>query len=486
MMKTQKTVIVGNALAGIISALELAKQGQQVTLINPGGPLGGYFSGIMSGGVMFDAGLVKLELDGYLKQLNANDLASYKPEMRNDVGRFLNIVRDWALKYVDLTELPMPKMLVEGERYDDVILTNAYHSFSQLPFAAQSAKELDSALLDTTIHARQKVSGAAYETLDYATASIANHGKTMHEKLIAPFLKKAMGVTADFMLARYHRVAWLPLFYRETLADCFRGKLPTLKPTKFHYPTMGSVGKLVGLVKEELLRHPNITYITQPVTQLKQQGDGWRVTCQEFQSDVDHLVWTYQPAQFLKAVGLVPTPIVETKAKLGLLLLRIKKSDARDICSLMNVIDLNYAIYRITNQTLCAEDQGDYMNITAEFNLDYFQNLYGESQEDAFIIEQLLAELASINMVSADTQAVNAEIKRIPGGFLVPDAKARDAWELDHARIKQQFPTVALLAMSSGFFATSLNDQVVQGLYYALTRRENLAKKMNKEQSVCL
>jgi protoporphyrinogen oxidase len=464
------TVIVGNALAGMVAALELAEQGKQVTLVNPGGPLGGYFAGLQIDGVMFDAGLVKFELDGYLNQAKWSELASYDPTLRNDVGRFLNIVHEWALKYSPLHQFDMPKMMVDGAVYDDVILSNAYHSFSQFPFAKDCIAELQKAQPEASIHAREKANGVAYDTLDYATASIANHGKTMHEKIIAPYLLKAQGVTADHMLARYHRVAWLPLFYPETLLASYQGKPVSLSPTKFHYPKLSSVGAIVTQVKAEVLAHKNIHYVTQAVQQVTKTEDGWQVRCAESELSATDLVWTYQPSQLLKCLGLSPTTVQETKSAIAVSFFRIKKADIRNVYTLLNVVDLNCSLYRITNQTACAEDDGDFMNIAAEFNSDYFRKLYGDSTDDAFIIEKLLAELAQMGLIAENTEPVIAAIKRIPGGFLVPDAAARDAWELDQRTIIQHYPEIALLAMSSGFFATSLNDQVVQGLHYAATK----------------
>ncbi|SCZ87083.1 NAD(P)-binding protein [Nitrosomonas mobilis] len=473
-MTTHHTVIVGNALAGMIAALELAKQGKQVTLINPGGPLGGYFAGLQIDGVMFDAGLVKFELDGYLNQAKWSELASYDPTLRNDVGRFLKIVHEWVQKYTPLHQIEMPKMMVDDAVYDDVLLSNAYHSFGQLPFARDCIAELQQFQANAATHARQKAKGDAYEIMDYATASVANHGKTMHERLIASYLLKSQGVSADRILARYHRVAWLPLFYPETLLESYQGKPCRLSPTVFHYPKRGGVGSLVGKVKTEILVHPNIRYVTQAVQQVKKTEEGWQVCCTESKLLATDLVWTYQPMQLLKCLGLQPITVQETKSAIAIAFFRIRKSDIRHVYTFLNIVDLNYSLYRITNQSACADDRGDFMNIAAEFNADYFRRLYGDSTDDKFIIEKLLVELAQMRLITADAVPEIAQIKRVPGGFLVPDKQARDAWEQNHRTIIQHYPDVALLAMSSGFFATSLNDQVVQGLHYAATQQHVL------------
>jgi monoamine oxidase len=479
-MNTKTTIIVGNALAGMVSALELARSGKQVTLVNSGGPLGGYFAGLEIDGVMFDAGLVKFELDGYLAQVNTANLSSYDPKRRNDIGRFLNIVHDWALQYQALHQFDMPKMWIDNKAYDDVVLANAYHSFSQLPFAQDSIAELQTSKPTMEIHAREKSVGEAYHTLDYATASLANHGKTMHEKIIAPYLLKAQGVSADQVLARYHRVTWLPLFYPETLLDSFQGKAVALQPTVFHYPKQGGVGSIVKQVKQQVLAHPNITYIQQAVKKVEKSGDIWSVQLADTKLSATHLAWTGAPAQLLKAMGLEPTVVQEIKSPIAVLFLRIKKVDIRHVYTLLHVLDLDKCIYRITNQTACADNTLDDMNIVVEFNQDYFKKCYGEASDDQFIIDKLLAELADMQMIAANTQPLIATIKRIPGGFLVPDAAARDAWEQDQNTVIKTAPDIALLAMSSGFFATSLNDQVIQGMYYALSRTQQDSQEKEK------
>jgi len=470
-MISSDTMIVGNAFAGMVAALELAEQGKQVTLINPGGLLGGYFAGLQIDGVMFDAGLVKFELDGYMNQAARSELASYDPAVRNDIGRFLSIVHEWVLKYGPLHQIDMPSMMVDGKIYDDVLLSNAYHSFNQLPFARDCITELKKTQPDIAIHASQKVKGDAYENLNYATASIANHGKTMHEKLIAPYLLKAQGVTADCMLARFHRVAWLPLFYPETLLESYQGNPHHLVPTVFHYPKLSSVSTVISKVKAEVLAHPNIQYVTETINQVSRTGMGWQVCCVNSEWMTTDLVWAHQPSQLLKCLGLQPTTAQETKSAIAVAFFRIRKADIRNVYTFLNIVDLNYSLYRITNQTACAGDDGDFMNIAAEFNSDYFHCLYGNSADDKFIIEKLIVELVQMQLIAADAVPEIAQIKRVPGGFLVPDKQARDAWEQDHLTIARHYPDIALLAMSSGFFATSLNDQVIQGLHYAATRQ---------------
>jgi protoporphyrinogen oxidase len=479
-------VIVGNALAGMISALELGKKGHPVTLINPGGPLGGYFAGLTIDEVKFDAGLVKFELDGYANQAKWSDIDTYDASKRNDVGRFMQVVKEWVLKYTPLNQLEMPKMMLQSEVYDDVILSNAYHSFAKLPFAKQAIKELTDRKVDAEVHARNKAFGQRYETLDYQTASLANHGEAMHEHIISAYLKKAQCVTADKVLARYHRVPWLPLFYPETLLQSFSGETVALAPIQFHYPKSGTVGDIVSQVKQAIIANENITIVNQRVETVAQTHDGWRIDCTEGAFKAKHLAWSSHPAHLLKALGLKPKVTPEVKSAIAVLFLKIKEEDVRNVYSLLHVLDLDQSIYRITNQTESAGDTGD-MKIVAEFNTDYFISRYGEHSDDE-MVSLLLKELAEMQLIADESQPLVAKIMRIPGGFLVPDASARDTWEDNQNSIINHFPDISLLALSSGFFATSINDQVVQGLHYACVMENQLNNQTteSKELNLCL
>lgn len=480
-MSRETTVVVGNALAGMIAALEVANQGKHVMMINPGGPWGGYFAGLEIDGVMFDAGLVKFEVDGYLNQAKSAELSSYDPEKRNDVGRFLKRVHQWAESYTPLHQFDMPKMWLDEVVYDDVVLSNAYHSFAQLPFAKESIKELENNDASAGIHAREKAVGNAYDTLDYETASLANHGYYMHSKIISPYVRKAQNVSSKKLLARYHRVAWSPLYYPETLLDSFKGKAVPLKPTVFHYPKQGGIGGIVKQVKQQLENHPNVQMLNVKILGLKQLNNGWDLTLPDSTIHADKLVWTGAPSHLLQTTGHQPAQVDEIKSAIGLLFLRIKRDDIRNVTTLMHVLDMNKAAYRITNQTACADNRQEDMNIVVEFNQEFFNELYGK-QSDEGMVEKLVSELAAMKMVVAGAKPLIAKIVRIPGGFLVPNAAARDAWEADHQQMVKNYPGITRMAMSSGFFATSLNDQVVQGLHYAQQEAKTLNEKASNEE----
>jgi hypothetical protein len=463
-MQKEAPVIIGNALAAMVAALHMANAGQQVSFINPGGPLGGYFAGLDIDGHLFDNGLVLFELDGYMTQ--TSELATYDPKVRNDVGRFLHVVHAWASSHGGLHQISMPQMLYRQQWYDDVLSSNAYHAFSHLPFAKDAVSDFHSSLT-VDFHAREKAQGEIYEYLDFQTASVANHGLTMHNAIIEPYMMKTLGVHSGSVLARYHRIGWLPLYYPETLAACFRGETVPLKPTNFHYPKHGSVASLCAKMQSEVVNHPNIHYFQSPIHGLKKVVGQWQVMLNGNTLSTKQLNWSGAPAALMGLLGLQASISLETKAPIAVLFLRIPTNQVYKLFSILQIPDLEYSAYRVTNQSVCAGEETEAMNLTVELNLNYCKILYGEHASDDVLITKVLQELTNLGVLSVDTKPYIAELKRIPGGFLVPTKAARDAWLDDYECIVSTYPDIHLMAMSSGFFVTSLNDQVIQGLYYA-------------------
>lgn len=462
--------IVANTLSAMVAALELAKKGHEVLLVNPGGPWGGYFAGITSGGKLFDLGLVTLEFSTFSAQAGHDDLLEYNPTLRNDVGRFFDVVKAWVTPLVNLTNISTPQMLVGGKLFDDVLSANAFHALKQLPFAKSMRDEMVLFSANPNLHARYKATARIYNTLDYATASIANHGYTFHHKLIAPYLKKVLGINANAMLARYHRIPWLPLYWPETLKKVLKGDHVDLAPTTFTYPKQSSVAALTQKIANLVKQSPLITSVQSPVSGIKSTAAGWLLTLTNaLPVTCEHLAWAGSPASLLHALNEKPQSVIEKKAALALLFLQIPSTYICHSVSVLNVVDSQYSIYRVTNQSVCAESGDAIVQMVVEFNTDYFNATHNitAAQTDDEIYKLLFQELLEIGVLNSLEHISFAEIKRIPNGFLIPDIAVKNACEHDISILAERYPDIARMGMSSGFFVTSFNDQVVQGLQYA-------------------
>lgn len=480
--------IVGNTLAAMVAALELAKQGKKVVLINPTDAknvaLGGHFSGITSHGELFDIGLVSLEFSSFSQQAGWQDLPSYNPSLRNDVGRFFNVAHDWLSTFIGTHVISTPQMLVGGQWFDDVLSANAFHTFRQLPFANSMRDEMVLFSANAQLHAIKKTSAKIYNTLDYATASIANHGYIFHHKLIAPYLKKVLGISPNEMLARYHRIAWLPMYWPETLKKTLKGERIRLPSSQFSYPSKSSVAALIKKIADLIKKNSNITIVQSGIACIKAmpintQQNGWQIILNNAMPVAcEHLAWSNSPASLLLALNEKPQPVIEKKAALALLFLQIPSDTLCHSASVMNVVDSHYSIYRVTNQSACADNQASFAQrpmtqLIAEFNCDYFNQCYqaNVTLTDDQIARYLIKELIEMGIIKTADCKIAAEIKRLPNGFLIPDLAAKTACEKDIAKLEKFYPNITRMGMSSGFFVTSFNDQIVQGLQFAATQK---------------
>ena len=69
------------------------------------------------------------------------------------------------------------------------------------------------------LHSSQKRYSQKFLSKSLNDISIYNHGKTFHQNFIEIFCKKTLYCSTKDVLARFHRVCWLPLYYPETIRN---------------------------------------------------------------------------------------------------------------------------------------------------------------------------------------------------------------------------------------------------------------------------
>ena len=114
------------------------------------------------------------------------------------------------------------------------------------------------------LHSSRKTSDSGFASLDFEQASIANHGYTFHDTFIEPFCRKVTGLDTSVLSALYHRLAWAPLFYPETLLDALRGVPTSLPATTFSYPASGSLASMVHAIDAALRQRAGDRIVLKP------------------------------------------------------------------------------------------------------------------------------------------------------------------------------------------------------------------------------
>ncbi len=465
---TGDVVIAGNNLAALVAAQSIAAAGRGVVLVNPAPSWGGHFAGVELASRQFDPGMVLYEF-GAANRETCPDLHSYDPARRNDCGRFTGRVRNYVEERVSTVIAPDPALLIDGHAMPDIIIANHAESITAFDSTTRERirQELEVICAAGThpLHASRKSVDPAFASADFASASIANHGRTLHKVLFEPLCQKILGVQCGDILATYHRAGWLPLYYPETLLSQFGATPQHLPETIFHYPAEGSAGALVRALAHEIEAHPNIRTIRTAIRSISRAApttltlvDGNTIVADEF-------IWTLDPGALL-AIAEPAQPVANIeRASIGLCFVAIGRDHIGIDLGTLFVPDPKHAIYRVTDQDGCARLSTDEHRMVAEFSPAVLVGrglARPEEQQQA-----LLHELADLGMIDTPVSVAYCAVKIMNNALMIPNSANRIAFLQQQDRLLRHWPAIRLAGPSAGFHAGAMNDQVVQGLKLA-------------------
>jgi hypothetical protein len=115
-------------------------------------------------------------------------------------------------------------------------------------------------------------------------------------------------------------------------------------------------------------------------------------------------------------------------------------------------------IYRLTDQDACAGNDAPQHRIVVEFR---------PKPGVAYAPPVILEELAALGFLDTAEPVTSAAVKVLGQALMKPDWHNMRTLLGQIAWVREMLPAVQLMAASAGFFASSLNDQVVQGLKLA-------------------
>ena len=458
MAKSTSILLVGNSLALLVAARELARGGHSVALLTDGKPPGGHFAGVRVQGHAFDIGMVLLEKPVPIGI--ESQPGEYRPDIRNDWTRFAAPVREWLEDQCSFRRVRTPTVQLDGVSGPDYLIAN------RLDLMLGSSVALPEPLpRSNPRHAIHKNSGSAYDTLTYGEAAVFNHGEELHELYFEPFVRKLYGVPSSRLLARYHRSGWVPLYYPETLVAAIRGEPPTLSEYAFHTTEEGFVGAIVSKLVATLLGAPNVEVVTAPIHSLSLVDETWRVSSAGSTWSSNRAGLGLPADRCRSLLGLVASEPPEAASVALLFCLVRARAVGRALCCHM-VADRRGATYRLTDQDALAGLDPEWHRVVVEASPDELTRLAPSGGNDD-ARDVLVNELKSLMQLESDDsiQVLKYLVARnalaLPTMAVVANAKA------DHLELSDQTKGAALSGALLGYGAASFNDQIVQGLHIA-------------------
>jgi hypothetical protein len=455
-------VIAGNNLAALVAAESLAEAGTEVTIVNPAPAWGAHFAGLELGGRRFDPGMVLFEFSAFNGE-SSPDILSYDPHKRNDCGRFAGLVRNYVDARVPTVQAPGPAMLLDGRMLPDMVIANHVQALAML--GGQTRERVRSELATICaggpgrLHASRKALDPQFTDIDFATVSLANHGRTLHNILFEPLCQKILGVGCGDILAPFHRAAWLPLFYPETLLSQFGATPQTLPPTAFHYPSEGSASALARILGARVEANARIRILRSAVrafcSSVLELADGSTILAPE-------LAWAMDPGTLIAAAEPDFPRAIYARASIGLCFVAVPREQVSLSISALFVADPARAIYRVTDQEVCAGMATGEHRLVVEFNPGILASR--GFVEPAGQQQAILHELAELGVIATPQSVAYCAIKILNNALMIPNSANRDMFRQQMDWLHCHLPAVKLAGPSAGFHAGAMNDQIVQGL----------------------
>ena len=465
-MQKQSIAIVGSNISALVSAISCARQGLPVVLIGSKKHFGGHFGGMVVDDARFDVGMLFFEFTSF-KSKPGISISSYQEGRLGDSGRFVSTVRDFVdslgIKY-HVAE--SPKMIVEAQLLEDIFISNRLAALNKLGETTRQAilEETTGATDHDERHPSRKADWPVNEAFNLEDISTHNHGPTFHRTFIEPMCQKLTGVSSRDLTAKYHRLSWLPIYYPETLSAQLSNQPQPLPETRFHYPQ----GKGFHILPESLkatVSSLDIEWVDDEIGSLETRNGGFRLDLSPGREiEVRHLAWTLGPDKLLE-LGRQKGEDNGDYACLGIAFARIKAAELGFPFSTLYVVDQNYCMYRISNQTVTSGRKDAFNLVTVEFNCEVMEG--GRPLEEDEIHGRIVRDLKSLGVIKETASSFRATLRKFKKALLLPTIRNFNTYEAKRDRCRELFPGIHLIGSCAPFGAASLNDQILQGMSVA-------------------
>jgi hypothetical protein len=446
----------------LVAACGIAESGKRVCVANPAPGWGGHFTKLTIAGMVFDPGAVSHEFTTFNDE-GARDALSYDSRRRSDVGRFVRLIEEFTRSQVELVRMPDPQTVYGGAFLPDIVMGNRFDVLHHPVLAGRVRAELEllSNSKEDELHPRWKKTSPLFLERSYYEASVSNHGATLHAAVFEPMFYKMSAVSTTRLIALYHRIAWLPLYYPETLRSQFGEAPQRLQDTYFCYPRAGYIGAF-GEALVRRMQEAGVTIVRDPIASLE-DGPGRSTLVLEDgrRLEAPRVIWSLAHDPLIQAATGGPATQFE-RWSATLVFATIARRRLAKTFSVLYVPDDQILFYRASNQTDSAGLEEDPVRVVVEVNPDYAraQGLGEEAQ----MAERVRADLASLGIVEDPEHVQVVGRRTLQNVLLLP---SRENWKLlerERDILLDTYPSVAFTRNVEAFFTDTLNDQIIKGL----------------------
>lgn len=462
-MKSQfDVIIIGNNMAALATALELSKQDCSIALLNSSSNWGGHFSGIQYQNTNFDFGMNFLEFTSFNTNTNSDDVISYDTFTKNDVGRFLHLVKKFVSDHIEYSETSTPQLYWTGKYFNDLFISNNFDVLKHLSASIREKIKTELQLITTQkneLHPSQKsVNEIPFVTNTYKHVSIKNHGETFHNLFIEPFFKKITNLDTQLIPSLFHRIAWMPLFYPETILSQFSSNPQVLSPTIFSYPKKGYFSFLTKTITEKIQNTCSICILKDTIKFIDAKAK--HIIFDNFDITGKNIIWTIDNTQFLKLSEGKELNFLPDKASISIAFVEIDTKQLNKFFSTLNILDTDILPYRITNQTFAANlSCASSTKIVIEVNTEILFKFYDISNT-TWVIECLL----QLQIIKTAQAVITFNVKHLRNALNIPTINNYNFFQKNIDYCAKNYSDIFFIGQSSGFTSNSLNDQIVQAI----------------------
>lgn len=435
-MKKNEIYIIGNSYSCLLLSTLISNR--KVYLICDKQFLGGVFNGYTSPLGHFDLGMNYIEI--YKER--ENDIKLFNPNKRNDFLKFTHKINKYFKDNFKLKKVPVGLSYINGELHEDFIIFDKLSFLSKIPRTDKEAI-LSQLNFSKKIHPSNKYSNKDYQNYSYKYICKTLYGSFFYENYLEPFLKKVFNCDGSEIPAIFHRLAWMPLYYPETIKDAINGVF--IKVTNhFYYPETGNFNKVVAPLKDIIQNSSNIEISNKKVQFTSNQS-----------IKLDNKILKSNDVFIGKNIKKLSNEDSPSRTSLILVFTKIKSNNLNKVFSVINVIDNKTPIFRITNQSIHSRGD-DFYKLCFEVNKDYLLNNFNEinviDEINAFLLKNKIVK----KMLSSDMMLV----KYFDQIIELPTFKNFESFN----NTKIMFNNFNLLSPAMSFFSNSLNEQITESI----------------------